>query len=693
MRISDAGSSVRLLLLMSSILLTANEYANAQLSGADSAASKRVLQVQVEVSVAAKDQQETVKDTEKPAALEKKSAIPESAEPVVPLPGDKGPNLDPGNARNPLIPDGLRDPLAPKSAIQPRDRKAPLKKKSDTEVEPPAAPADAADKRALPLSPILPNGNSTRGLRWLENGLLNERAARTNNVPRWFDSPLSDDPLVRASAFSVVTRAESLLDGLGAVPAPRGTGLDGALIPPGARIFRIGPVTLRGGVNLGGTYRHGTRPNTAGQSGASANSESSKQPSASAGPVASGDTGSTREKSNRTSSTNREGSTNSGRSAGEIEPFSFQSGLSLDFVLGEPATGHFMVASYGLSFDTALLNDEQGGQGSPVTQSLALLGRLDFAKLKLGMGITFDSLSGQNRDQGGAAERNLFGISLNASYPIGAKTTLDWDITVPIKQVEGGVGTTSFTTSNSINYQYSPKLSLGGGYAFKIHQSKVDDEARNRTADSETADDQQVDEQAATATTKGAQSSSPAKNRSEPSQSFGRSAGSETSHTVFLRAGFQASPKLSFGGNVGLEFTEYEQGNSISPVLAWDVTWKARPKTSISLSIEESLQQSAAGIGESFLSSAVILSLNQQLGNRTNVTLILGYEHAVYQTMGETQDDGRVDDLLTGQISLSIALSSRWSASLVVSYADNRSSDEAFRFTSTQVQIQTSFAF
>ena len=465
--------------------------------------------------------------------------------------------------------------------------------------------------------------------------------AAFQSLSRRMPSPetlLSTDSTSRALAVRAVTPAESLLDGLGGFPSPDGSGFTSFGAPSGGKNFRLGPMTFRPTANAGVGF--GTT------------SEAQSKGSGSSG------------------NTNNQGGP---------DGFTAHAGLAFPFVIGEPATGHFLSGTYAMDLHT--LDNTGGSNGtdeSPFDQQLSLAGTLEFAKVTLGLAVSFASLSGQNRDVGGATDRDLLAIALTSSFQISPKLSLEWDNSVPIREVSGGIGTRAFNSSVMLNYQFDPKLEvglgIGGGYE-KTDTSSDTSLVRN--------------------------------NDFVEGQNASQAARSETYESINGRIGFLYSPKLSFFFTPGVEFREQSRDIAVNPIFGLGVSWAPRVGTSVSLAGNQRVQSSISLAGQDFVSTTFSLSATQRLGNRLSLLATVAYEHADYSQAGNGQtNDGfassggtdvtgekRVDNLFTVLLGLSVALSPRWSATLSYSFSDNESNLPDFAFTSNRIQLQTSFAF
>lgn len=482
------------------------------------------------------------------------------------------------------------------------------------------SPAEQIDlEPAQPASqPVLPDNSMN---------LISGQIYTPGELPR-------TDPIARAASNRALTRAESMLDGLGGIPVLPSPVFESSRATSLRKRFRIGPLNFTGPTITGGAS-FGSYDRSEATAGGAGRGEIAPQ--------------------------------SSGGNGNGQDGFQATGGFSLGMILGEPATGHRLLVNYGASYRTedssSSGNTTGGSKQQPLNQSLSILGQLDFTKLTLGMGVSFDSLSGTNRDVGGAANRQLLTVSLNSSYQWTPKTSLDWDLSLPVRQVSGGIGSAGFTSTNFVNHRFSKKLELGLGFVAGIDEVG----------------------------TTGAQ----------PLSDSGFSGGASTQKFEQINARFSLapSPRISLSGTLGVEFRDSGGTNSINPLFSLVAVWSPREGTSFSLSGDQTVNSSASLIGQNFVSTGVSVSVSQRLGRRMNLNLSLGYEHAVYESTGANEISNqagnpgrnRVDDLITAQVGLSLNLKQGWSASISYLYSENRSTTDGFASSRGQIQLGYTF--
>jgi hypothetical protein len=427
---------------------------------------------------------------------------------------------------------------------------------------------------------------------------------------------------VRETAFPL---GERILDGPAGVPAVAEIGAARALAPRSRRAFQLGPLTLRPTITVGASFQETTRAEglpVVGQS-----------PGRGGGP------------------------------AGETDA-EVRVGVNLPFVLGEPALGRYLAGVYGFDLHTPGRNGGDGGERRSFDQHLAMAGTMEFAKVKFGLGVSFGSLSGPNRDLGGPAERDLLNVALTSSWQLTAKSVLDVDLGTRVREVPGGISSGDLSARAFLFHRYDSKLSFGAGLTAGIEADR---------------------------TSKGASRVEPSGKTADREQPYVQIAG---------RAAFQVSPKLALFAEPGVEFRSGQGKVAVNPLFRAGASWTPREGTSITLSGEQRVQGSARLAGQNYLSTGVVLTAEQRLGRRMALLVSLGGEHAVYDgatgaamTSGSRGAGSRKDNLLTVTGEWRLALSERWSLGVLYAYASNHSSDPTAAFSSSQARVQSSFAF
>ncbi len=308
----------------------------------------------------------------------------------------------------------------------------------------------------------------------------------------------------------------------------------------------------------------------------------------------------------------------------------------VDLALGEPATGRVLTLQY---FGSLVAGDTDGRQ-SPYDQSFALRGVFTLQKLTLGVGLQVTEFSGGDRDFGGrSVDRGLVSLALTSNYQYSEKTSFESDLTVPVRIFQFGDDSAGVSSTNFLNYAYSPITTVGVGFA--VGALTVENNAT------------QVYEQLLT-------------------------------HVVH-----NGGP-LVVDGSLGVEFRNTGHREEINPILGLGVTWAFREGTSLALTSERRVFNSAADSGDNYVGSDVALTLSQRLGDRVQATASVGYENASYDNASgraNNASSNREDNYVVVQGGVVAKLGRRWSASLLGTYGNNQSSGNAVRYYHTLLQV------
>lgn len=309
---------------------------------------------------------------------------------------------------------------------------------------------------------------------------------------------------------------------------------------------------------------------------------------------------------------------------------------SLDLSLGEPATGRLL----SLQYLGGLYLPPTGGSNSVYDQSLAFRAVLGFPKANLGFGVQYAQNYGPNRDFGGQdVGRQIFGLAFTGSYQYSLKTGFESNLTVPIRLFDRGVSTQGLTSTSFLNYAYSPLTTFGLGFSVG---AVFPDEG--------------------------------------PTQTF---------EQVLARVTFQGGAKLVFNFTGGLEIRQFGGGDTqLTPAFGLGLTWQAREGTTFVLSADRRIFVSSAVAGTDYVSNSVTLTATQRLGNFMEASGTVGYENADYENVSRTDSYTRSDNYVLVQGRVAARINRRWSASVIASYGNNRSSDQdSVDFVQTLVQL------
>lgn len=492
-------------------------------------------------------------------------------------------------------PDAAADPAAPPMTEAPP---APIDPQALPDSLPvlvdPASRLDAHPSMRPRVRPALrPVSDEGTGDVPLEVGVYDLSEPGVTEVQEPELAPYSiQDPLARTTLYNPRGLAASLYDGIGGVPRP----LDFPFMPrlpfPGGRTFHLGPVVYS--------------PSVGGELVFSRNDER--------------------------------------RGPGDRNYARANLNANIFAGLGDPERGRFITLDYTGS-QTIGLNPNTEDH---FDQQLFLIGELQFTKLRLGLGLEIESLSGYDRDVGGQVERDFITVALTSTYQLTPKTSFEWDLTTPNGRYPGGgfgissdSDTSGYTSTNFINYQYTPKTHFGLGFTLGLLE--IDGAER------------------------------------------------QTYQQLLVRHGSSPTPFFSYSAAMGVEFRDTGGLNRTHPVFVLGAIWSPRPRTKIRFSGEQRVESSASALNANYVSTAFALSLQQLLGERSAVYISGGFENARYESTRPGDSVNRRDRTYLGQVSFSTNVAEHVDLALTLSAARSTSAGAATIFT--QIALQARFLF
>ena len=287
---------------------------------------------------------------------------------------------------------------------------------------------------------------------------------------------------------------------------------------------------------------------------------------------------------------------------------------SVTLLLGTPETGHSLT----LQYQGVLSLGQTEGRGS-YDQNLNVNGSYNFTRLTLSAGLQASQLSGADQDfSGDNADRLLLSVSGHAAYQYSEKTGVDFTLSVPVRLYQQGDSSEGVNSQTFVNYLYSPLTTVGVGFGLGTL------DVAGRT---------QVFEQA------------------------------------LLRLGYTPSPRLSFDTTVGYEFRQTDASEENTPIFRLGVAWQPQDGTSIGLSGERGVYNSAALSSTNYTTTSISLTATQRIGRYLEASASMGYNDDSYESAGGGKDYGRDEEYYLVQAGLAIHLGLQWRIVLNTSYS------------------------
>jgi hypothetical protein len=286
-------------------------------------------------------------------------------------------------------------------------------------------------------------------------------------------------------------------------------------------------------------------------------------------------------------------------------------------------------------------------------------GQHDFGHLVLGLsqdvqildGTSLNSLSSRtgaqaNTDVNGPSRSNTYTTAVNASYDLTGKLFLSGQAGYARTDYESETFVSSQIISGNmyLNYVYSPKLVIGLGTTGGVNSN-----------DGPTSD--------------------------------------ETFEQINARANYIVSGKISLSISAGIEFRQFDAGDSISPV--YDISGSYQPfeNTTITIAGSRNTRTSASLAGQDFEETSISLTVSQRLFNRATFSLAEGYSRSAYLSGNTGNSTARTDEYFYIEPAFDINVTRYWSVGIYYLYRTDLSTLAFFSFHDNQFGFRSSLIF
>jgi hypothetical protein len=298
-----------------------------------------------------------------------------------------------------------------------------------------------------------------------------------------------------------------------------------------------------------------------------------------------------------------------------------------------------------------------------VQHLIRLAGQYRFSRLTLGLteeialldGADLNSLSNVNNpgshanlDVGGRTRVNIYTTRLSASYDLSGKTFLSGGADSTIYDYQQNLISSETISGNLFfNYVYSPKLvvGLGGSAGYDLVDAP------------------------------------------NPHQTF---------EQVNARMSYQVTGKVSLNASGGVEFRQFSgssRGNYVSPVFEIGASYQPFDGTSLSLSANRHILNSAVLLGQDYTTTNITLGVRQRLLQRVYVGLSAGYENANYFSAISSASATRDDNYYFIEPGVDVTITRFWTVGAYYLHRQNDSSSPLFGFYDNQVGFRTALTF
>jgi hypothetical protein len=282
---------------------------------------------------------------------------------------------------------------------------------------------------------------------------------------------------------------------------------------------------------------------------------------------------------------------------------------------------------------------------------------------------TYSEVTGTNQDTNTRTTQTSSVTTFGGNYDIDDKLSFSSNVQELIASFSGGAGqgggeggeTTSL--NSSLSYHLSDKTTLGP--SFNVGLEKPQD---------------------------------------SPKQTF---------EQALLGATYQPTEKIALFAQGGVEFQQYEQGNSsnqtgqdgqggntTNPIFSASVGYTPFDSTRLSVNASQSVRSSNADSAQTVLSTGVGVSATQRIVQRFYLNFSVNYSHSDYSGAGGMAQTGVIStpsgtsqDSLVYRPSLSVAPTTWTSVAIYYQYLDNESNTPGGTYHDNQMGISVSAQF
>ena len=296
-------------------------------------------------------------------------------------------------------------------------------------------------------------------------------------------------------------------------------------------------------------------------------------------------------------------------------------------------------------------------QRNTVEHIIHLAAQHDFGHLILGLsqdvqilgGTSISSLSNTtgvqaNTDVGAPSRVNIYTTTLNGTYDLTGKLFLSGQASYAISDYETLISSQVASGNIYINYVYSPKLVIGLGATGGVNSSD-----------------------------------GPTSN--------------ETFEQMNVRTNYIVSGKISLSLSAGLEFRQFGDGDSITPVYEIAGTYRPFENTIITVAGSRRTNSSASLAGQDYSETTISLTFGQRLFSRVNLTLGVGYQNLDYLSATTGASTARNDDYFYMEPSIDVDITRYWSIGFYYLYRQDSSTLALFSFYDNEFGVRTSLTF
>lgn len=266
-------------------------------------------------------------------------------------------------------------------------------------------------------------------------------------------------------------------------------------------------------------------------------------------------------------------------------------------------------------------------------------------KSLLELSQTFTTYDGPNVDVQGTLQQTTYGTRVFGSYAVASKTTLELEVVQTDNRYDVGFNADETAISPYINYEISPKLTLGVGTIvdFLYISSGIN----------------------------------------------------QTSQQPNLRAVYKYSDKLSITARAGFEIREFAGYNyeRKSPMFSLGSQWTPFEHTSVNIDGYRRTAPSIGSANQDYDATGLAVQLRQVFLTKYFAALRGTFEHANYFYGSNGLSSGRKQDYYSVRPSIGYMPNDMLTFSVYYQYSENIASPEFNKFRDNQIGFQGSFSY
>ena len=153
------------------------------------------------------------------------------------------------------------------------------------------------------------------------------------------------------------------------------------------------------------------------------------------------------------------------------------------------------------------------------------------------------------------------------------------------------------------------------------------------------------------------------------------------------------SGKISLSLSAGLEFRQFGDGDSVSPVYEIAGTYRPFENTIISIAGSRRTVSSASLAGQDYTDTNISLTFSQRLFSRVTLSLGVGYTNSNYLSATNGASTARSDDYFYIEPSVDLNITRYWTIGVYYLYRQDSSTLDLFSFYDNQFGVRSSLTF